>query len=92
MVHTEAYPDAGKTTTIAVGEFAGQPYRIEDYWDRVGGKSWMYMNGNPACLNYAVRSAIAGLPLDDEVLYGKIGMFGHLIHISELKESSNATD
>lgn len=26
------------------------------------------------------------LPLDNEVLYGKVGQFGHLVHISEIEE------
>jgi hypothetical protein len=25
-----------------------------------------------------------GLPFDDEVVYGKLGGFGHLVHVSEL--------
>ena len=42
--------------------------------------------GNPACLDYAVRSSSLedGLPTDDEVLYGKIGGYGKLVHISEV--------
>ena len=58
-----------------------------DAWrDRVAGKSWMMCDGNPAALKFAVRSAAAGLPTDDEVLYGKIGGLGELIHISEIEQ------
>jgi len=46
----------------------------------------MDANGNPAALIYAIRSGFDGLPTDDEVVYGKIGSFGHLIHESELGE------
>ena len=65
--------------------FGGSDYRVEDWWDRVAGKSWMDCNGNPACLIFAMRSGLAGLPTDDEVLYGKVGSFGHLVHISEIE-------
>ena len=48
----------------------------------------MVCDGNPACLVYAMRSATQDqdIPLDDEVLYGKIGSLGHLVHISEIEE------
>jgi hypothetical protein len=82
MIHEEPSPLAGQTVALKEG---GHEYRVEDWWDRVGGQSWMDMAGNPACLNYAVRSAKEGLPIDDQVLYGKIGAFGHLIHVSEIE-------
>ena len=47
----------------------------------------MFSDGNPAALKYAVRAALrepASLPLDDEVVYGKVDIFGHLIHVSEI--------
>lgn len=97
MKHDKPHPLAGKTVLIketarsvpnmadvAGRNLAGQEYVIEDWWDRVAGKSWMDCNGNPACMNYGMRSGFAGLPTDDEVVYGKIGHFGHLIHVSEL--------
>lgn len=84
-MHNEASPLSGRTVTIKTGTHAGCEYRVEDYWDRVsGGKSWMDMGGNPACIIYGVRAGQEGLPIDDEVVYGKIGPFGHLIHVSEL--------
>lgn len=94
-IHQNAHPLAGKTVTIA-----GHPddihsgpveYTIEDYWDRVSGISWMDANGNPACLKYAIRTGTgqtiggANVPLlTDEVVYGKVGPFGHLLHVNEL--------
>jgi hypothetical protein len=88
----EQHPLAGKTVKIkdagaCNGEVAeGQEYRIEDWWDKATGGSWMYADGNPAALKYAIRAGTAkpGLPLDDEVVYGKIGSFGHLLHASEI--------
>jgi hypothetical protein len=84
MNHTEPHVHAGKTVTVKDGQFAGHEYRIEDWWDRVAGKSWMICDGNPACLEYAMRSASERSPIDDEVFYGKIGPFGKLIHVSQL--------
>jgi hypothetical protein len=73
-------------THFQVDRFGGSEYRVEDWWDRVYGSSWMDAQGNPAALVYALRSASQsyGVPLDDEVLYGKIGPFGHLVHVSEI--------
>lgn len=59
-------------------------FDLEDWWDTLTGKSWMYSDGNPAAIVYAMRSGMAGLPTDDEVVYGKVGGFGHLVHTSEL--------
>lgn len=64
----------------------GQIFLVEDWQVNVFGKSWMLCDGNPACLKYAMRSAFADLPTDNEVVYGKIGPFGHLVHVSELGE------
>lgn len=94
MKHSESHPLAGKTVKIngsvdpvqqAVVD--GAEFRVEDWWDRLGSGSWMFANGNPAALHYAMRSMKNGLPLDDEVVYGKIGSFGHIVHVSELSES-----
>ena len=86
----DTHPLAGKTVKLKVKgadpELVGQEYRVEDWWQTVGEGSWMNAVGNPACLKYAVRSALCGLPIDDEVVYGKVGNLGHLIHVSELGE------
>jgi hypothetical protein len=84
----------GKTVRIKEGvqhpqipDFGGSEFRVEDYWDAMpGNESWMFADGNPACLVYAMRSAFAGIPTDNEVLYGKVGAFGHLVHVSEIYE------
>lgn len=69
-----------------VEDFGGSEILIEDWWDRVSGESWMFAQGNPACLIYAVRTGLSkvNIPVDDEVLYGKIGHLGHLVHVKEL--------
>lgn len=95
-IHADAHPLAGQDAEIVDGAtdpvqgavIGGAEYRIEDWWDRVGGGSWGNAQGNPACLQYAMRAAANSLPLDDEVLYGKIGSSGHLVHVSEIKTSA----
>lgn len=64
----------------------GFEFQVEDYWDRITGGSWMDAEGNPAALVYAMRSAFAGLPTDDEVLYGKAKGLGVLVHVSEIAD------
>jgi hypothetical protein len=85
-IHKHTHPQAGATVKIASGEFAGADYRVDDWWDRLGGKSWMVSDGNPACIDYAIRSATEKLPVDNEVVYGKIGMSGKLIHVSQIAQ------
>lgn len=82
----EAHEFAGKTVRIKTGKYAGADYRLEDWWVNVNGKSWMDCDGNLACIQYAVRSEVACIPCDDEVVYGKIGELGYLIHASEIGE------
>lgn len=96
MSHENAHPMAGETVTLLGGiqhpqhECDGAEYRVEDWWDRLGQGSWMFCTGNPACMLYAVRAAAKGLPMDDEVLYGKVGGMGVLIHTSEIEGADAA--
>lgn len=89
-MHTEAHPLAGQTVILPNDLKtlppvpAGSEFHIEDWWDHLTGGSWMFADGNPACLIYAMRSAGAGLPTDNEVVYGKVDGLGHLVHVSEL--------
>ena len=84
LIHPEPHPRAGETVTLTDGD----QFHVEDYWDRVSGGSWMHAVGNPACLKYAVHSAKKSLPIDNEVLYGKIGGLGYLVHVSEINEQA----
>lgn len=98
-MHTESHPLAGKTVRLNEMTVPGRPnhdpepgleYWIEDWWDHLTGESWQDSDGNPACMMYALRGTgfqsgtMRSLPWDDEVVYGKIGAFGHLVHVSEL--------
>jgi hypothetical protein len=88
IIHQTPHPLAGKEVVIKKGEWAGKTFRVEDYWDRAAGISWKNAEGNPACLIYAMRTGTQNfrVPMNDEVLYGKIGNSGNLIHVLELEE------
>lgn len=64
----------------------GAEFRVEDWWENVYGQSWMTSDGNPAAMLYGMRTGIAQLPMDNEVLYGKIGALGYLVHMSEIEQ------
>jgi hypothetical protein len=90
---------AGKTVKIKKDvfhpqypTFGGSDFIVEDWWDRVGRSSWMDNPGNPACFIYGLRRVAQPMPFpppDDEVLYGKVGLFGSLVHISEIEGDAN---
>jgi hypothetical protein len=85
--HSTPHPLAGKTVTVKAninGDDGPHTFRLEDWNDRLFGQSWTVMEGHPASLAYAMRAAFANLPLDNEVVYGKVGSFGHLVHVSEI--------
>lgn len=86
--HSAPYEGAGQTFKLNAKGIDGAEIHVEDYWDRVTGGSWMFANGNPAALQYAMRSVFAGLPTDDEVVYGKVDGLGHIVHVSELGGAS----
>jgi hypothetical protein len=93
MIHDEPHPLAGQVVTISEGVTdpaqsavkPGAKFKVEDWWDRVSGRPWGQAKGNPACIHYAMRAAANLLPPDDEVVYGKIDCFGHLVHVSEIE-------
>lgn len=73
-----------KIKKIKSGSLKNQTILIEGLWHEIMGKSWMFTNGNPACLMYAIRSTKDNLPTDDKVYYGKINGLGYLVHESEI--------
>ena len=82
-VHEEKHPLAGMVVKLK----NGQLYAVEDWADRVLGRSVWIADGNPAALKYAIRSAMSGFPIDNNLLYGKIGMFGEIVHESEIEKA-----
>jgi hypothetical protein len=88
-MHENTHEFAGETVNIEpkspIPNFTGSKFRVEEWWDKLTGKSWMFSDGNPAALMFAMRSGMSGLPLDDEVVYGHDeASIGHLVHVSEL--------
>jgi len=94
MTHVDKHPLAGQTVKVRFKN--GHPqlrgskdgpvdFRVEDWWDRLTGRSWGLSDGNPAALVYAVRAGLNRLPSDDEVVYGHdLQGFGHLVHVTEV--------
>lgn len=87
--HSTPHPLAGKTVTVTAdlpdSNSAEHKFTVEDWNDRLFGRSWMFMEGHPASLSYAMRLVFAGLPTDNEVVYGKVQGLGHLVHVSEIQ-------
>jgi hypothetical protein len=83
-VHADPHPLASQPVTLLMG---GARFRVEDWWDRVSGSSWTEASiaGNPAARAYAIRIDGSSIPADDEVLYGKVGAYGVLVHTSEIR-------
>jgi hypothetical protein len=75
-----------KVTTIDPWHLHGQLMTVEDWWINVTGKSWMEASGIPVAIQYGLRSGLSGLPTDNQVVYGKIGGLGYLLHDTELEE------
>lgn len=89
-IHSNPHPLTGQAVTVDADLHADGPgphqVLVEDWWDRVFVRSWMVADGNPAALIYALRSSQAGLPTDNNVIYGKTPSGrGHLLHVSELQ-------
>jgi len=61
---------------------------LQDWWDLKTGQSWLLTNGVDFVEDYAVRARDAGLPLDNEVLYGVITTKPILIHEMEIVDES----
>ena len=93
-MHVEKSLLAGKTVRIKKESvhfqfpgFGGSVFKVEDWWDRVSGRSWTKCPGNIAAKVYFLRTVHHGLPLDEEVLYGHTeDGYGHLVHVSEIEE------
>lgn len=84
------HPLAGQTVRLKegimpfmVGDAAGAEFVVEDWACNVFGCSVWDMNGNPAALEYAIRISSTH-PIDDNAVYGKVGIFAHIVHDTEI--------
>ncbi len=83
----EPHPLAGHTVLLTgkyTKELEGRELRVEHWWINVSGKNWGNSDGNPVALQYAMRMGFARGPLGNDVVYGKIGSYGALVHVDEL--------
>lgn len=80
--------EKGKTYRIKSGQFKDSEYWVEDLWNRMPGNSdWINNIDRIGCLEFAARSSQEGgyNPMEhDKIYYGKIGIFGKLIHESQI--------
>lgn len=88
--HRARHPLAGQTVRLKegimpfmVGDAAGAEFVVEDWACNVFGQSVWDMDGNPAALEYAIRISSTH-PMDDNAVYGKVGMFAHIVHDTEI--------
>lgn len=63
---------------------------IEDTDERVFGKKWTMMDGNPACMLFGMRAGFEGVPVTGYNYYGHIkygeARLGEVVNESELEE------
>lgn len=74
-------PDVGSDMRPTLGNCE---FVIEDWWQNVAGVSWIDSGNDYRVRKYALRIGGTKVPVDDEVLYGKIGPSEYLFHVSEL--------
>ena len=93
-MHEKSHKFAGKTVKLKediqhpqFGNIGGKEVQIEDYWDKVYGMSWKVSDGNPAAMIYGIRTGTSDkvIPMDDEVVYGKLNGLGLLINEVEIE-------
>lgn len=113
-VHAEQHPLAGKKIKVKLrGEpmqflVDGAEMRVLDWWSHAhkdneikSSLPQLLSSPSPAARMYVIRAETAGIPLDDDVIYGKIAItppqgiaslpgqgvgLGYIIHSSEIGE------
>lgn len=76
--------EAAMTPSYETIELSGEEFVVDDWWDRVNGASWQDST-DKLSFTYNARQARAGyLPMDDEVLLGRIGNKEVLVHLAEI--------
>jgi hypothetical protein len=82
--------EKGKTYRIKSGQFTGSEFWFEDVWNKMpGNKDWIENIDRIGCVEFLARSSVESgyNPMEhDKIYYGKIGLYGKLIHESQLGE------
>jgi hypothetical protein len=90
-VHPERHPYANRVVLLSNNAqdpldrkvVPGTDFVVLDWADRCFGSPWRTVR-YPVTGAYAVRVELAELPIDDEVVYGRIGSTYYLVHETEL--------
>lgn len=86
--------EKGKTYRIKSGQFKDSTYWVEDLWNKMPGNgNWIDNVDRIGCLEFYARSRAEGEydPLEhNKIWYGKIGLYGKLIHESQIGEEVKA--
>jgi hypothetical protein len=81
-------PYAGQAVTLRpdARDIGGLPAEVVDWYERLHeGASWRSrIAADPRCEGYNMRSAMAGLPDDNDVLFARVDGMGTLIHVTEI--------
>lgn len=90
----ETSPYAGMTVQLRADakEIGGQPCEVVDWYVNVAGRTWheALTAGDPKADGYNIRHGMAGLPDDDEVLFGRVDGMTMLVHVTEVEGASSA--
>lgn len=94
-VHQDSHPLAGQTVKVHPRLdhnllVDGADFTVTDWVDRMDPEtSWslpeLAQRGNYAAKQYLARVDVCELPQDSEIVYGKIGGLGYIVHVSELE-------
>lgn len=94
MIHDTIHPMSGARVRIKMKtpdrtlDGLEHDFRIEDWADRVMGRSIWDSAGNFAIMNYAMRRPDAMASFSDECVYGKVDGLGYIIHTDEIVEEA----
>lgn len=85
-IHPSEHSGKGLRISQSVPGIGGRECIVHDYWDRMYGITWQEgrEDGLAACIFYDARARAEGLPLDNEVLYVRVGSLGYLVHVTEI--------
>lgn len=88
----QQHPLAGKTVRLKQeippfmnAKASGAIFRVEDWACNVLGRSLWLADGNTVALEYAIRTATTS-KIDENGVYGKVGIYAHIVHDSEIEE------
>jgi hypothetical protein len=84
-MHSKPHPRAGKTVAVSFrGSTRSVSFRLEDWHDRVFGKSWQDAPVDVVERDYSFRVSADYLPRDNEVVYGMLSGSRYIVHATEL--------